>query len=146
MLLVWLAFATLVFVLLAYLYAPLVVWTISYAALLVAFSLLSQSHVIILAVIWVLFGFVSCVLNIPKIRRSLLTQYMFKIFKKHMPQMSQTEKEALSAGTVSFEGELFSGRPRFSDMLKLPRARLSEEEQAYAKRSNICTKPYVRAG
>ena len=41
--------------------------------------------------------------------------------------MSQTEKDALEAGTVWWEGELFGGRPDWQRMLAFPRPVLSEE-------------------
>jgi acyl-CoA dehydrogenase len=45
--------------------------------------------------------------------------------------MSQTEREALEAGTVWWEGELFSGRPRWEKLLAYPQPRLSAEEQRF---------------
>src|SRR5438128_10408634 len=45
--------------------------------------------------------------------------------------MSQTEKEAIDAGTVWWDGDLFSGRPDFDKLLAVPEPRLSAEEQAF---------------
>ncbi|MDZ7685406.1 MAG: hypothetical protein U5O39_10755 [Gammaproteobacteria bacterium] len=48
-----------------------------------------------------------------------------------LPQISETEREALEAGTVWIDGEFFSGRPDFRHMLSQPYDRLNEEEQAF---------------
>ena len=48
-----------------------------------------------------------------------------------LPQLSQTEQEALDAGTVWWDGELFSGKPDWNKLLAYPKPELSEEEKAY---------------
>jgi acyl-CoA dehydrogenase len=48
-----------------------------------------------------------------------------------MPPMSQTEADAINAGTVWWDGELFSGRPNWEELLSFPKPRLSAEEQAF---------------
>ena len=48
-----------------------------------------------------------------------------------VPQISATEREALEAGTVWADGELFSGRPDLGRLLREPWPRLSREEQAF---------------
>jgi acyl-CoA dehydrogenase len=45
--------------------------------------------------------------------------------------MSSTEREALEAGTVWWDGELFSGKPDWSKLRAIPPPRLSAEEQAF---------------
>jgi len=52
-------------------------------------------------------------------------------FKKTMPPLSSTEKEALASGTVGWDGELMSGRPDWSKLFKYEKAQLSAEEQAF---------------
>ena len=48
-----------------------------------------------------------------------------------MPTMSQTEREALEAGNVWWDGELFSGKPNWRALLNTPEGKLSEEEQEF---------------
>jgi acyl-CoA dehydrogenase len=48
-----------------------------------------------------------------------------------MPTMSRTEREALAAGTVTWEGDLFRGAPNWKKMLKFPKPHLTAEEQAF---------------
>lgn len=56
---------------------------------------------------------------------------ILKLFKRVSPRMSQTEREALNAGSVWWDGELFSGKPRWRKLRKLQLPTLSEEEQAF---------------
>lgn len=64
-------------------------------------------------------------------RHKWITGPIFKLFKRVTPQMSQTEREALEAGNVWWDGELFSGRPKWRRLRKLPPPTLSKEEQAF---------------
>ncbi len=56
---------------------------------------------------------------------------VFKLFKKITPPMSETEKEAIEAGTVWWDGELFSGKPNWKKIRQSKPGHLSEEEQAF---------------
>jgi acyl-CoA dehydrogenase len=55
----------------------------------------------------------------------------FDWFKKVLPPISATERDAIEAGTVWWDGDLFSGRPDWDVLLAYPQARLTEEEQAF---------------
>lgn len=74
---------------------------------------------------------VALVLGFPPLRRHLLTASVFRIYKRLQPAMSQTEREALDAGTVWWEGQLFSGKPRWEDLLAYPVPKLTVEEQSF---------------
>ena len=56
---------------------------------------------------------------------------LMKLFRKVTPTMSRTEQEALEAGSVWWDGELFSGKPRWNKLLSLPKPVLSKDEQAF---------------
>ncbi|MHC1481276.1 acyl-CoA dehydrogenase [Frateuria aurantia] len=64
-------------------------------------------------------------------RRSRISAPLMKAFAKATPTLSATEQVALDAGTVGFEGELFSGKPAWSKLLGQPRPLLNAEEQAF---------------
>jgi len=64
-------------------------------------------------------------------RRRQISAPLLKLFAKVTPKLSDTEQTALEAGTVGFEGELFSGKPDWSQLLKQPKPMLSVEEQAF---------------
>ncbi len=68
----------------------------------------------------------------PQFRQSWLTPpRVFAMFKKVAPKVSDTEKVALEAGTVGWDGELFTGRPDWHNLLINRHTGLSEEEQAF---------------
>ncbi len=82
-------------------------------------------------VILFLVAVIGLVLAVPIIRRYLVSNQILKIFRKMLPQISQTEQEALDAGTVWWEGDLFSGKPDWKKMLAYPKPQLTAEEQAF---------------
>jgi acyl-CoA dehydrogenase len=64
-------------------------------------------------------------------RREKLTRPIFKWAKGVLPQLSATESEAIGAGTVWWDGELFSGTPDWDRLLAMKPARLTPDEQAF---------------
>jgi len=56
---------------------------------------------------------------------------LLKVFRRLLPQVSQTEQEALDAGTVWWEGDLFSGAPNWNKLLAYPKPKLTAEEKAF---------------
>lgn len=48
-----------------------------------------------------------------------------------MPKVSSTEQEALDAGTVGWDAELFSGRPDWKVLAETGEMKLTDEEQAF---------------
>jgi acyl-CoA dehydrogenase len=81
--------------------------------------------------LWAAFLLIFMPLNINSLRLKLISRPMFKLMKTALPPMSQTEREALEAGTVWWDAELFSGKPDWKVLLDLPAAKLSAEEQAF---------------
>ena len=69
--------------------------------------------------------------NLVELRREKVTKPLFAIYRKMLPTMSTTEREALEAGTVWWDGELFSGMPDWDLLMSCPAPKLSEEEQAF---------------
>jgi acyl-CoA dehydrogenase len=84
----------------------------------------------LLLLLWIAF-LVSIPLNIADLRRRYFSDKLLAWFRKVLPTVSQTEQEALDAGTVWWDGELFSGKPDWDKLLAYPRPRLSTEEQAF---------------
>src|SRR5215475_12270049 len=62
---------------------------------------------------------------------SLVGGWALKPFSKALPPMGDTERAALEAGTVGFEGKLFAGRPDFDALIKMGPNRLTPQEQAF---------------
>src|SRR5512133_1343214 len=84
-----------------------------------------------LSIAAMLLAFVVLPIAVAPLRRRLIARPLLRIFRKVMPPMSQTERDALEAGTVGWDGELFSGRPAWSTLVSLPRATLTAEEQHF---------------
>ncbi|WP_030072638.1 acyl-CoA dehydrogenase [Halomonas alkaliantarctica] len=78
------------------------------------------------------------VAGLPALRSKWLTPRIFATFKKVAPKVSDTERTALEAGTVSWDGELFSGKPQWESLLNYKDDGLSEAEQAFL--DNQCAK------
>ena len=85
----------------------------------------------LLAILWLLLAAPTALLLLPELRRKLFTAPLFNWFQKTLPPMSQTERDAIDAGTVWWDGQLFSGRPDWNQLLAYPKAQLTEEEQAF---------------
>ena len=71
------------------------------------------------------------VLNFKPIRRVIITGPLFGIFRKITPPMSQTEQEAVDAGTVWWDRDLFSGQPDFTKLHQYAAPTLTAEEEAF---------------
>ncbi len=73
----------------------------------------------------------AVVLGAAPVRRRLISAPVLALLRQGLPQVSPTEQEALDAGTVWWERELFMGRPDWSKLLAYPKPALSAEEQAF---------------
>lgn len=67
----------------------------------------------------------------PNLRRKYLTGPLYKMVKGAMPPISQTEQDAIDAGTVWWDAELFAGKPDWSKLMTLPKPMLNQEERAF---------------
>ncbi len=105
--------------------APLICWALLGAAALFLRCGIDTCFYIYVAV--------SALFLIKPIRRLLVSSIIMKVMKalNFVPAISQTEREAIEAGTVWIEGELFSGRPSFDRMLKEAYPDLTAEEKAF---------------
>src|SRR6202008_1346178 len=118
---------------LAYRRLSLLAFTVTFTALLAAYTWLGASSApagVWKGFLWVLLAGLW-LLNIRPLRKALITRPFMKAYLKLLPSMSQTEREALEAGTVWWDGELFTGAPKWSKLLSARIPRLSAEEQAF---------------
>jgi len=114
---------------LAFFRSGLVLWTLAAAAALGAVQgLWSPAWA---PALWVAFAAVALVLNVPALRRALIIKPIGGVFRGKLPPLSRTEREALEAGTVWWDGELFGGRPDWKKLLAMPGSNLTAEEQAF---------------
>lgn len=116
---------------LAYHAVPALVWSVAVGVLLIVGTGSGIIGGVVAATLWFVFLAASLIANIKSIRVALLSVPIFSMYKKMLPQMSSTEQEALEAGTVWWDGDLFSGKPDWNKWLNVPRATLTAEEQAF---------------
>jgi acyl-CoA dehydrogenase len=116
---------------LAYFRAKLPVWTAVIAVLLALAMYLGNPASPFWRLIWLIFLAMAVVLNVPGLRRHLVSRPLLSLFRRMLPPISRTERVALEAGTVWWDGELFSGRPDWERLLSRKEPRLTEEEAAF---------------
>ena len=115
---------------LAYRRLPLLSFTAAFTVLLLAYAILGNPAglwlgllVILLLCFWLL--------NLRPLRIVLISGPFMKTYRRLLPSMSDTERDALEAGTVWWDGELFTGNPDWRKLRDAPPPRLSAEEQAF---------------
>src|SRR2546429_6206030 len=115
---------------LAYRRLSLLTFTVTFTVLLFAYTLLGAPAgiwkgflALLLAGLWLL--------NVRTLRKALLTRPFLKTYLKLLPAMSQTEREALEAGTGWGDGELFTGAPHWPKLLAAKPPRLSGPQQDF---------------
>jgi acyl-CoA dehydrogenase len=118
-------------VLLGYLRAPLLAGTAAAAAWLVAASLHFDWPMVVNVAVALLAGVPALLLNVPALRRAVISKPLLKVYRNILPPMSDTERIALEAGTVWWEGELFRGHPDWKVLHAYPEPTLNAEEQAF---------------
>ena len=127
-------FITLVFVgallFLAYRRLSLLAFTVTFTVLLALYTTVGAPAGLWKGLLWVLLAGLW-LLNVRPLRKALITRPFLGAYLKLLPSMSQTEKEALEAGTVWWDGELFTGAPDWRKLLAAKPPQLSQEEQAF---------------
>jgi len=71
------------------------------------------------------------IFSVPEVRRSLIVEPAYHAIRRSLPKVSETEQQALDAGTIGFDAELFSGRPDWNRLRNVPPIFLTPEEQAF---------------
>lgn len=128
---IWIIAFIICFSTLAYQRASLNIWSLACATFLILMTVLSKASALGLVFVWLLFFLFFIPLYADGWRRRVLTSRILKMYRQTMPTMSRTEREALEAGTVSWEGDLFRGSPDWQKLLDFQPAKLSVEEQAF---------------
>jgi alkylation response protein AidB-like acyl-CoA dehydrogenase len=86
-----------------------------------------MAWIVLLSVIVVL----AAICVIAPLRRLLVTRYVLAWFRAVLPPMSATEQEAIDAGDVWQEANLFRGNPKWTEFLANPKPTLTETEQKF---------------
>src|SRR4051812_751761 len=83
--------------------------------------------------LWAVFIIGALLLNRSPIRRAVISAPLLGLFRRILPNVSQTEQEALDAGTVWWDGDLFSGDPDWNKLLAFPKPTLTADEKAFVE-------------
>ncbi|MEW8507710.1 MAG: acyl-CoA dehydrogenase [Candidatus Thiodiazotropha sp.] len=116
---------------LAYGSARAIVWILLPPILLLSLQLADLVTPLAALPLWMIYTAVLFFYLKPQLRRRWITTPLFNAFQQVMPSMSSTEKEALNAGSVWWDGELFSGQPDWHRLLRQPQCQLTSREQAF---------------
>jgi acyl-CoA dehydrogenase len=104
--------------------------TLAAGAALVAYTFIGTHPVWWLALLWLGLAALA-LLNLDAVRMRYLTKPFLMVYRRMLPTMSDTEREALEAGTVWWDGELFTGKPDWPKLLSAKAPVLTAEEQAF---------------
>lgn len=104
--------------------------TVAVGIALAAYTMLGDPPWLWALILWVAFAGMAS-LNFHGFRRERITRPLLDIYRRMLPSMSSTEREALEAGSVWWEGELFSGAPEWRKLIDAAPPKLTEEEQAF---------------
>ncbi|MFI5206085.1 MAG: acyl-CoA dehydrogenase family protein, partial [Candidatus Paceibacterales bacterium] len=108
-----------------------VMWTTISGVMLVIYTLFSSFSWLTIFCAWAVYLAVSLFFAIDEWRYRYLSEPVLKFFRKALPPLSETEKIAMDAGDVWWDGDLFSGSPQWEKLLAVSKPTLSEEEQSF---------------
>jgi acyl-CoA dehydrogenase len=104
--------------------------TVAAGVALFAYSLMGNGSLPWLFALWA--ALISlALLNVGALRMRWVTKPFLMVYRRMLPAMSDTEREALEAGTVWWDGELFTGKPDWPKLLSAKAPELTAEEQAF---------------
>ncbi len=129
--LLWLAALSLAVTVVFYFEPRRIAAAAAVGAVLLAYSVLSPAPVWLQVVLWIAFASAAIVIGHDGLRRELLSRMLLRFFRKALPKMSDSERIAIEAGSVSWEAELFTGKPDWTKWMGQEPARLSSEESAF---------------
>ncbi|MEO7760456.1 MAG: acyl-CoA dehydrogenase [Casimicrobiaceae bacterium] len=130
-LIIWLLLSFAGAIALAYLASAGWAWVAFAGTMLALAAIAKLMPAVALIPVAIVFVLMSASLLVPGVRRRLFTAPVFAFYKKILPSMSQTERDALEAGTTWWDGQLFSGKPDWDDLLRTPAPALNADEQSF---------------
>ncbi|KND59370.1 Butyryl-CoA dehydrogenase [Candidatus Burkholderia verschuerenii] len=116
---------------LAFVQAPALAWLVVLAIWVVAGPVAGITTTLAATILGVVFVLPALILAIRPLRAALISSRVLSRFRKILPQMSATERDAIEAGTVWWDAELFSGHPRWDSLLGHGAPVLTQEERSF---------------
>jgi acyl-CoA dehydrogenase len=128
--LAWCLFVAAALIWLAYRRVSLGAATLALGALLLAYWTLGHAGPGVKLIVSLPVALLA-LLNLRELRMRLVTRPFLKGYLRLLPTMSSTEREALEAGTVWWDGELFTGGPDWNKLMQAKAPALRPDEQAF---------------
>jgi len=101
------------------------------SVVLIGLTLVTPGHFILLSVLWFIFLASACFMLSGRLRQRFITNALINRLQQRMPSISDTERDAIEAGDVWWEKELFSGKPVWKHLFSIPTPTLRPNEQAF---------------
>ncbi len=129
----WIALilAVLAFAALAFRGLGFLAWLVAAGVWLLGWRLAGVEHPHLFAASCAVLALLALVAGVPPLRRQLVSRWVLPVFARVLPRLGATERIALEAGTVWWDGDLFGGMPDWDKLLAFAPAPLSAEEQAF---------------
>lgn len=116
---------------LAFIEAPIYAWSAAVVLALISFQLFYSWSFFYSLIFWIPLFAILIILNVPAFRQRFFTRFVFHAIKGALPVISKTEQEAIDAGDVWWEGNLFQGKVKWSQLLAMPKPSLSKQEKDF---------------
>lgn len=125
------ALAAIVFPVLLYVGRGYWAWVAAAAILLLAWHEAGIESANLLWAVLIVFVLGALIFGLKPVRQRLISRVLMGLVGKILPQIGETERIALDAGTVWWDGELFSGKPNWQKLIAFKLRPLSGKEQAF---------------
>lgn len=115
----------------AYVGVPVIIWTIVVGVVLILVTILGGLNALFLTLCWIFYLAAVAFANLTELRQKYFTKPLIKKLQQNMPSISDTERDAIEAGNVWWEKDLFCGRPDWKKLHSYPQPKLTDEEQSF---------------
>lgn len=127
----WLLLAAATVLGLSFLQRPYLGWVAGGAAALLAWAAAGPTSWLAWSAVGVAFGATAWLFGVATVRREWVTRRVMPLIARLLPRLGETERVALEAGTVGWDGQLFSGAPDWSALLAFQKKELSQKEREF---------------
>jgi acyl-CoA dehydrogenase len=106
-------------------------WIVAAGVCLIGWRIVGVESPLLFEVTAIVLIVLAIVFGVPIIRRQLVSRFVMPAFAKVLPRLGETERIALEAGTVWWDGDLFGGMPDWQKLLDFSQRALTDEERAF---------------
>ncbi len=106
-------------------------WALALGVFVICASWLWSTPALLLVLYWILLLMIVALAFLPRFRQAKVMPRMMRWYKSVLPTLSDTEQQALDAGDVSWDGELFSGNPDWYRLKRIPKPTFTDAEQSF---------------